>query len=869
MKRLIAMLLTFAMLMSFMSMSAFAAENELPTSVAEIVETGIQYKSLSAAIAAANESVGADTIKMLTDIDFDAAEALTINGDITITGAHTISRGSYTGTLFTVPAGATLTLDGGLIIDGNNNWIFNEEAYRADMKINNSKHPYATAEEGAPVASGAVISISGDLVLNKATIRNHYSTVWNFSVFFVADGATLTMNDGATVTHNYKNSSSLIADVQPGGTWTINDGSSIDNNYGQGNGSLSYMKGTMIMNGGKICSNYGNGSGLIMIYSASDESAKFATFTMNGGSFCHNANFGGGWDSMIYVHYSDRRGYDRGGTFTMNGGTLKGNESYIASTIVGNAWSSHIFLNGGIINETISHGNYYTTFGYEMTFGKNLTISDETIRIKANSIIDGIVNSNIQLTSTGISKGQNGLWTESGTGMSVVGNGIVNGNTNVSNGALATIDGATWNGYIIVNAVGVDTTPLTTTQNAIINGDVIVYVSVPSGEYTNATESADRQALAYVDNGAIFGVESDVLYYHRLTSAQKKNIVVTFDYNGGLDPQGWSGSQLTSDEAFAPACPAPTKKGHVLIGWKYAVDSNSNSLNMDGTTDYAGEAITENIRLIAQWETEDRHVIVNYVDNKGNVLANQDVYTLTEGGEYNISAKPIAGYLQSSHTGSTSGVMGEEDVVVTFVYTKIYNLTVNYVDADGNVLSEQIVSPREEGARYDTEAKQFGNYTLSAIPENASGIMEGDVVVTYVYIKDHLMTVIHIAGENEHRESYYVPHGAEYTTSAATIEGYSQYSVSGDAANGIMDGDKTITYTYTLDEEELEDPSTPMGPDEEIEDEDVPLASAPANPNEAPKTGDDSGVFMSMIVGTMALVAMAVLVLNKKKYVLG
>ena len=63
--------------------------------------------------------------------------------------------------------------------------------------------------------------------------------------------------------------------------------------------------------------------------------------------------------------------------------------------------------------------------------------------------------------------------------------------------------------------------------------------------------------------------------------------------------------------------------------------------------------------------------------------------------------------------------------------------------------------------------------------------------------------------------------------------------------------------------------ATVTQPDEEIEDEDVPLASAPANPNEAPKTGDDSGVFMSMIVGTMALVAMAVLVLNKKKYVLG
>ena len=46
-----------------------------------------------------------------------------------------------------------------------------------------------------------------------------------------------------------------------------------------------------------------------------------------------------------------------------------------------------------------------------------------------------------------------------------------------------------------------------------------------------------------------------------------------------------------------------------------------------------------------------------------------------------------------------------------------------------------------------------------------------------------------------------------------------------------------------------------------IEDEDVPLAPGPS----VPKAGDNS-VFRSMIIGTLALVAMAVLVLNKKKY---
>ena len=86
--------------------------------------------------------------------------------------------------------------------------------------------------------------------------------------------------------------------------------------------------------------------------------------------------------------------------------------------------------------------------------------------------------------------------------------------------------------------------------------------------------------------------------------------------------------------------------------------------------------------------------------------------------------------------------------------------------------------------------------------------------------------------------------------------------------------------------EEIEDEDAPLGsspsePEEEVEEEDVPQGSSPAASGEVienesygsapssstsvPKAGDNS-VFRSMIIGTLALVAMAVLVLNKKKY---
>ena len=93
---------------------------------------------------------------------------------------------------------------------------------------------------------------------------------------------------------------------------------------------------------------------------------------------------------------------------------------------------------------------------------------------------------------------------------------------------------------------------------------------------------------------------------------------------------------------------------------------------------------------------------------------------------------------------------------------------------------------------------------------------------------------------------------------------------------------------WELDEDDvlIEDEDAPLGsspsePEEEVEEEDVPQGSSPAASGEVienesygsapssstsvPKAGDNS-VFRSMIIGTLALVAMAVLVLNKKKY---
>lgn len=196
------------------------------------------------------------------------------------------------------------------------------------------------------------------------------------------------------------------------------------------------------------------------------------------------------------------------------------------------------------------------------------------------------------------------------------------------------------------------------------------------------------------------------------------------------------------------------------------------------------------------------NVIVNYVDNKGNVLAEEEVQTLAAGSDYETTAKEIEGYQLTSQTGTASGVIGEEDVVVTYVYTKVWNLTVNFVDEEGNVLAEQIVTSELEGAEYTTEAEEIAGYILTADPENASGI---------------------------------------------------------------IDGDETVTYIYTEAEEEIDDNETPKAPAPSVpETEDIPEEDTPLN-SEPPKTGDETNL-MGVIVVALASAFMAVLLLSKKKF---
>ena len=63
----------------------------------------------------------------------------------------------------------------------------------------------------------------------------------------------------------------------------------------------------------------------------------------------------------------------------------------------------------------------------------------------------------------------------------------------------------------------------------------------------------------------------------------------------------------------------------------------------------------------------------------------------------------------------------------------INTLTVKYVDEAGKEILGTVVTEHRLGEEYTTEAKSSAYYELVGTPENASGIISGNTVVTYTY----------------------------------------------------------------------------------------------------------------------------------------
>lgn len=937
--------------------------------VAEIVETGVQYKSLAAAIAAANESEGADTIKMLTDIDFDAAEALPINGVITITGKHTISRGNYAGTLFTVPAGSTLTLDGGLIIDGNNNWVMDKAAYEKDRDnmvqvLQDDCEKYFTFVDGETKATDFMITNAGGTVnLNAVTIQNNYS--YNSGVVKVTAANAITNLKGATVTHVASaTGNGVVVHSNYASTITVDGETLITKNHVGGNHGLFMLySGTKLtMNNGEISHTTGwNSNGTVVgVYGTGSE------FTMNGGLICSNSSVWGKDNQRnpaVYIHSS--------GKMTMNGGTICHNigkeygggiGSYKASSVIiinagmvvdnsalnndyrtgaylergddVDAPASDLQISGGIYthdvseecapgfvclpydrdvskycdlsyapagyNENSRDNDYIVLPGYKISYYIVENVNGETtekqvheefLLIPANKThdqVDLFANHYDHLSDD--QKQAIKTWYTTNT---MDAGTEFNYSTEVT--ANINLYGATWEEMIYVAEIVETGKQFSTIADAVNAAESGQTVKVLKDHEMDVSKLYGTNSLIFVNGNEIESLTIDfngktVTVDTGKNTSGKLWTIFYARFGAKLTITGDGTIKVVGDDKNRPYLFWSSASTITIENGTYDMD-NSKSVGTDNAavshTFYASSAgsifikdglFTNNgpwcignlrdgsgSKIVASGGTYDEHPVEASQGGKEFTVADGHAVINNGNGTWSISP-----YITVTFDNQNM-VFGNK--VPELTYTVDYGYLAKEV-VGINVTVNAIANPASG------EHEITGSVTLTDGTGEAKNyavkIIPGKLTVTRITytIKYNANGGQYVGSEVNHGDDWMLIKNGYTYNEAVTLHNGEGFQREGYKLVGWTTGSVNYELGETVEENftNVQSGTVQMyaiwelaEPDEEIEDEDVPLGSDPSNSTEVPKTGDN-GVFMNMIIGALALVAMAVLVLSKKKY---
>ncbi|MBC1319097.1 MucBP domain-containing protein [Listeria welshimeri] len=149
---------------------------------------------------------------------------------------------------------------------------------------------------------------------------------------------------------------------------------------------------------------------------------------------------------------------------------------------------------------------------------------------------------------------------------------------------------------------------------------------------------------------------------------------------------------------------------------------------------------------------EQGTVTVNYQDEQGNSVAPTETLKGDVGETYTTVQKDVEGYDFKEVQGNKTGEFTKESQVVTYIYTQIpvpaANLTIEYLDENGNQIHEPKIISGNVGDPYDvtgdTDELQIEGYTIDTtkLPANATGVLSNEPIqVIYIYNKNPLADV--------------------------------------------------------------------------------------------------------------------------------
>lgn len=424
------------------------------------------------------------------------------------------------------------------------------------------------AQSGGVVLSGGTeaapltVTVTGTVTVNASiSVRSGHVRItgggkllrgsgYTGIMIYVSDGASLTL-DHVTVSGNNVLASKCGIVVDAGGKLTINEGSILkehkkSNNYSKG--SVLYVDGAVVMNGGTIENNTGYNYGNIYL-------ANGASFTMNGGTICSNSLshpdgiYGGG---VFYV---------RGATLTINSGTIfnhKDIHSYGGSIYCSSY--GKVYLNGGaIIESSVASGKKGDSIFYssledstaELYIGGNPYISDSIYLDYSTEIKYPYITSAIKNPLTlEMSAGAEGRVIAVGTGSYQL------TTEDLAKVTLRARDGKTWYAKLV--------------------GNQLVMTRTNPG-YTQ------KYYISYISNGGTGSTLDDTAYDPNATTSVKPNGFFRSEYTfigWNTMPDG-TGTFYAADEEITI-----TDKDVVLFAqWK----DNPNSFSIHWDTDGDGQ----------------------------------------------------------------------------------------------------------------------------------------------------------------------------------------------------------------------------------------------------------------------------------------
>ncbi len=216
---------------------------------------------------------------------------------------------------------------------------------------------------------------------------------------------------------------------------------------------------------------------------------------------------------------------------------------------------------------------------------------------------------------------------------------------------------------------------------------------------------------------------------------------------------------------------------------------------------------------------EKGQVIAKYVDEDGNELCHDLVYSGTIGTDYQTSQLVFSGYKFKEVIGQSQGTYQTKEQEVQYVYVKIDpddmseddkkiggSVLVKYEDIYGNTVKNDIVYNGDIGDQYNVVIADIDHYEFVKVVGEEKGEIEKDIKIitviyepaeSYVQASTVIARYVDMNGQTIHFDNIYNGFvGNQYKTSAEEIENYKLVRIDGKESDLFGKDVKIVTYVY-------------------------------------------------------------------------